>query len=134
MPIVRRGLSVVRIVGIQRSNEANEEFILLQNQGGLRVTLRGTVLVSERVVDQGCLQGACHVFSDEVNIPPGAFVLLRSGFGTPRWTKTKDGAMVYYSFMGRTESVWGCSEVPIHVSAPHHTYIERREFATLRAS
>jgi hypothetical protein len=125
---------MLRIVGVQRSSEASQEFLLLQNQGGLRLNLRGVTVLSDCVVESGRLEGACHVFSDEVTIPPGAFVLLRTGAGQPRWTKTRDGAMVYATFMGRTHGVWCGSDRPVHVSAPHHTYSERREFATLRAS
>jgi len=125
---------MLRIVGVQRSSEANQEFLLLQNQGGLRLNLRGVTVLSDRVVESGRLEGACHVFSDEVSIPPGAFVLLRTGTGEPKWTKTRDGAMVYAAFMGRSHGVWWESDGPVHVSAPHHTYAERREFTTLRAS
>jgi len=118
---------VLRIVGVQKNAFAEQEFVLLQNQGSLRVTLRGHVVLSECAVDSGDLGITAHAFKDEVHIPPGMYVILFSGQGDPRWAKTKDGAMVYYTYMGREASVWHHRPGPFHVLNRVHTYSERRE-------
>src|SRR3954463_5089108 len=118
---------VLRIVGVQKNAFAEQEFVLLQNQGSMRIALRGHVVLSECAVDSGDLGITAHAFKDEVNVPPGMYVILFSGLGTSRWAKTKDGAMVYYSYMGRDASVWNRSAGAIHVLNKIHTYQERRE-------
>jgi hypothetical protein len=118
---------VLRIVGVQKNAFAEQEFVLLQNQGSMRISLRGHVVLSECAVDSGDLGITAHAFKDEVNVPPGMYVILFSGIGTPRWAKTKDGAMVYYSYMRREASVWTRSDGPLHVLNRVHTYQQRRE-------
>jgi hypothetical protein len=118
---------VLRIVGVQKNAFAEQEFVLLQNQGSMRISLRGHVVLSECAVNTGDLGITAHAFKDDVNVPPGMYVILFSGSGVPRWAKTKDGAMVYYSYMGREASVWNRGTGPLHVLNKIHTYAERRE-------
>ena len=118
---------MIRIVGVQKNAFAEQEFVLLQNQGSMRISLRGHVVLSECAVESGDLGVSAHAFKDEVHIPPGMYVILFSGSGTPRWAKTKDGAMVYYSYMGKDAGVWNRSAGPLHVLNRVHTYAERRE-------
>ncbi|HVT10898.1 MAG TPA: hypothetical protein VHE55_01420 [Fimbriimonadaceae bacterium] len=93
----------------------------------MRISLRGHVVLSECAVESGDLGLTAHAFKDDVNIPPGMYVILFSGSGAARWAKTKDGAMVYYTYMGREDSVWQGSSGPLHVLNRVHTYQERRE-------
>lgn len=93
----------------------------------MRISLRGHVVISDCAVEAGDLGLNAHAFKDDINVPPGMYVLLFSGFGKPRWTKTKDGAMVYYTYMGRDASVWDGAQGPLHVLNRIHTYSERRE-------
>lgn len=123
---------MVRIIGIQRSNTPEREFVLLQNQGTLRANLRGHVVMSEGAVEDGDLSFGAHVFKDDELIPAGMYVVLYSGHGEPRWSRTKEGAMVYYTFMNRSRSVWENTQGPLHVLSPHHTYSERAAAVTLR--
>lgn len=118
---------MLRIVGVQRNAFAEQEFVLLQNQGSMRIALRGHVVLSECAVDSGDLGGTAHAFRDDVTIPPGHYVILFSGSGVSRWARTKDGGQVYYTYMGRGDSVWQGSEGPLHVLNRVHTYAERRE-------
>ena len=118
---------MLRIVGVQKNAFAEQEFVLLQNQGSMRISLRGHVVLSECAVDTGDLGITAHAFKDDVNVPPGMYVILFSGSGVPRWAKTKDGAMVYYSYMSREASVWIRGAGPLHVLNKIHTYAERRE-------
>ena len=116
---------MIRIVGLQRSESAAQEFVLLQNQGSMRLSLRGHVVISDSAVDDSNMAQAAHVFSDYVFIPPGMYVLLFSGQGNPRWTRTKDGALVYYCYMNRCSAVWDRSSGPLHILSTQHTFSER---------
>lgn len=123
---------MIRIVGVQRSDSPEREFILLQNQGGLRVNIRGHVIVSDHALDNADLSISAHAFGDDAVIAPGMYVLLFSGQGEPRWNRTKDGAMVFYTYMNRLRSVWNGSSDAIHVLKSQHTYEERHEALQLR--
>ncbi len=123
---------MIRIVGVQRNASAQQEFVLLQNQGSLRLNLRGHMLMSDCTLDGSDLTQYAHLFRDDVLIAPGNFVILYSGIGEPRWAKTKDQQVVYYAYMSRNSSVWEHSTGPMHVLSPHHTYAERREALMLR--
>jgi hypothetical protein len=122
---------VIRIVGVQKNASPSEEFVLLQNQGALRLNLRGHLILSECAID-GSLCNTAHAFSDDVLVPAGMYVCLYSGFGESRWVKTKDGALVYYAFMGRDRAVWRDTIGPLHVLCTQHSYSERREMAGIR--
>jgi len=116
---------VIRIVGIQRSQSAAQEFVLLQNQGSMRLSLRGHMVVSDNAIDASDLTQLAHAFNDDVLIPPGMYVLLFSGRGTPKWARTKDGALVYYAYMHRDYAVWDQCNGPIHVLNTHHSFVDR---------
>jgi hypothetical protein len=118
---------VIRIVGVQKNAVAEQEFVLLQNQGSMRISLRGHVVLSDCAVETGDLGMTAHAFKDDVPVPPGMYVILFSGHGTSRWAKTKDGAQVYYTYMGRDACVWERSTGPLHVLNRIHTYAERRQ-------
>jgi len=123
---------VIRIVGLQRNESAKQEFVLLQNQGSLRMNLRGHLVISEAAIEQSDLSIGAHAFSDEALVPPGMYILLFTGHGSPRWTRTREGALVYYAFMNRDTSVWDRSAGPLHVLCPQHTYTERPPALLLR--
>jgi hypothetical protein len=123
---------VIRIVGVQRSAIPEKEFVLLQNQGSLRLKLRGHVLVSDASLEASDLSLGAHAFSDEELIPPGMFVLLFSGSGTPKWSKTKENQLVYYAYMNRRAPVWENVPGAVHILSTHHTYTERPPALLLR--
>ena len=118
---------MIRIVGVQRSPNPAQEFVLLQNQGGLRLNLRGHVVMGDCEMHRSEHGEFMHVFRDEVQVPPGAFVLLHTGHGEPIWKRTKEQFMVYYTYMERLHSVWDRCEGPTHVLSLQHSFTERRE-------
>lgn len=120
---------MLRILGVQRSETADLEFVLLQNQSSLRVQLKGHVIVSDTVVCSGNPCAGLHVFSDDVMIPAGMYVILYTGTGEARWSRTKDGQHVYHTYMERTQPVWSNEPGPLHILATQHTYQDRREMA-----
>ncbi|CAN5623564.1 hypothetical protein BH11ARM2_BH11ARM2_20520 [soil metagenome] len=116
---------MIRIVGIQRSHFPQDEFVLLQNQGAIRLALRGHLLMTEEAIGRLSEKAAVHSFSDEAYIPAGAYVILKSGYGDPRWARTKDGALIYYAFAGREERLWPETSGPLHILNTQHSYVER---------
>ena len=124
---------MIRIVGVQRNISAQAEFVLLQNQGGLRLSLRGHVLMSDCTLDRQDGAQTIHIFRDDMMVAPGNYVILFTGSGEARWAKTKDQQLIFYTYMGREEPVWENCSGPLHVLCPHHTYAERREAILLRS-
>ena len=114
---------MVRIVGLQRSEDVHSEFVLLQNQGSLRANLRGLTLLA------GCTVGtdrpALYVFPDDVEVAPGNFVLLKSSPCPGRWCLTSDGQRVFYTGMGRSDVFWSKFRGEVHVLGIQHTFCER---------
>jgi hypothetical protein len=123
---------LIRIVGVQRSAIPEKEFVLLQNQGSLRLRLRGHVLVSDASFEASDLSLGSHAFADEELIPPGMFVLLFTGSGTPKWAKTKENQLVYYAYMNKRNAVWEGVPGAVHILSTHHTYTERPPALLLR--
>jgi hypothetical protein len=123
---------LIRIVGVQRSHFPAEEFVLLQNQGSMRICLRGHLILSENGVESGECAGNVHIFSEDALIPAGMYVLLYTGEGVSRWAKTKEGSLVYYTFMNKEESIWHNSEAPLHLLSTQHSFTERRDAMLLR--
>jgi hypothetical protein len=118
---------MLRIIGLQRANQAEQEFILLQNQGSMRVTLRGHALLGESAYIHGDLAGNSYAFAEDVQVPPGQYVILFTGTGISRWAKTKDNHVIYHVYMGRRAPIWTDTSLPIHLLAPQHSYTERAE-------
>jgi hypothetical protein len=122
---------MIRIVGLNRNENPMQEFLLLQNQGSLRQNIRGLAVVAEASIDDGARANGVHLFAESELIPAGCFILLRTGVGIPRWTKTKDGQLIYNAYIGRDESLWINISGPIHVLTPQHTWVERKEHVTV---
>jgi len=121
---------MIRIVGVQRCAESKGEFVLLQNQGAMRLVLRGHVLMAEEAFDHSPSH-AVHVFVDEVKIGPGQFVLLRSCSGEPHWSTTKEGHHVYHTFANSDRPIWSATQGTLHLLGVQHTFTERREPALM---
>jgi hypothetical protein len=117
---------VIRIVGVQRSESPDEEFVLFQNQGTLRETLRGHVVLSEMALECVDHLELSHVFRDEEQVPSGMYVILYTGHGKPRWGRTKDSALVYFAYMERDESVWTKCPGPLHLLVRQHSFTNRQ--------
>ena len=113
---------MLRIVGIQRSENSLEEFVLLQNHSSMRMRLRGHILMSEAYLSHYALD-SIYAFTDEEMIHPGAFVILHSGSGINRWAKTKQGSMVYMCYVGSRAPLW-CAAGRLQILSTQHTYEE----------
>ena len=116
---------MIRIVGVQKSDNIGQEFILLQNQGSMRVHLKGHAVIADAALVEGASSPAVHLFSDEIDVMPGQFVLLRTCPGSGHWSITNEGQRVYYTHMERLNPVWHRFPGPFHILAPQHTFCER---------
>lgn len=114
---------MVRIVGVQRSEDIHREFVLLQNQGSLRANLRGLTLLAGCTV--GADQPVLYVFPDDVDVAPGNFVLLKTSVCPGKWCLTSDGQRVFYTGMGKSEPFWSCWKGEVHLLGIQHTFCER---------
>lgn len=122
---------MLRIVGINRHPEVEREFVLLQNQGGLRVNLRGHIVMAEACVNEGEPLDCLHILTEDVVIPPGAFVILYTGVGESKWTRTKDQSLAYYCHIGKEQSIWDRRPGAIHVLSIQHSYQTRQQPLTV---
>lgn len=122
---------MIRIVGVQKSDQLGQEFMLLQNQGSMRVGLKGHIVMANEVLTCSAGAAAMHVFVDDIDVMPGQYVLLRSCPGSARWTVTKEGQRVHNSYMDRLNPVWARFEGPFHILAPQHTYCDKFSEAIL---
>lgn len=117
---------MIRIVGIERNPDAQSEFILLQNQGHMRAHLRGHAIIADKCLSDDCAVPAVHFFTEDEYVQPGCFVLLKTGHCDAKWTRTKDGGLLYQATMGRSRSVWDKVSGTIHVLNVQHSYCERQ--------
>ncbi|MBS1707777.1 MAG: hypothetical protein JSS65_03545 [Armatimonadetes bacterium] len=115
---------MVRIVGVQRSLDVAQEFILLQNQGAMRVCLRGHAVMAESALGTDS-PAAAFVIPDVIDLMPGQYALVRTGRGRAKWSHTEDGLHIYYTYMGRDLPIWAGQEGPFHLLAPQHSYCDQ---------
>jgi len=123
---------MLRIVGIKRSETPDLEFVLLQNQGSIRVKLKGHAIVEESKSEEA--GPAMYLFAETECIPPGNFVLLKSGIGESKWGLSKDGSRVYFTYAGGNQTLWSCLEGSLHLLGTQHTFVERKDRATILSS
>ncbi|MBL8088214.1 MAG: hypothetical protein JNM85_09125 [Chthonomonas sp.] len=114
---------MIRIVGVQRSDQVEGEFVLLQNQGAMRQHLRGHLVLSELAYEG---QAGSHLFNDDVHIGPSQFVMLKSGAGRSGWRQSRDGQLMYIAFAGQCQRIWGPECRAVHVLHVQHSYCERQ--------
>jgi hypothetical protein len=121
---------MLRIAGIQRHADPDQEFVLLKNQGLLKVNLRGHMIADENAFSGARLSERVFVFSEEVILPPGAYAMVVTGKGESGWGRSTDGSLVYYAFWRKREPVWTDESSPIHVLGVLHSKPSTLQWAT----
>lgn len=116
---------MIRIVGLQKNSDPTQEFILLQNQGGMRIDLRGHALVAESTIENSAGLQDVHVIRESVSLHPGQYALIRSCSCAAKWCHKNEGYSVFYLGLGRTISIWNETSGGVHILAPQHTFVER---------
>lgn len=117
---------MLRIVGVQRSQEPKSEFVLLQNQGILKVQLRGHLVVDEHTLMSSGNERQ-FAFTDDEMIPAGCYVLLLTGEGINGWRLSADGSHVYHVYWNRKAPVWLHDSGTVHLLNVVHTNRPRAE-------
>lgn len=124
---------MLRIVGVERNEDPQREFVLLHNQGVFKINLRGHLLLDDSAfLDSGeIVLDRAYAFSEEVCIPPSCYVMLVTGRGENRWRKSADGSLVYTVFWGKSRSVWLHREGPLHLLGVTHSQPPRLQWASV---
>lgn len=117
---------MLRILAVQRSDDPQREYVLLQNHGSLRVSLKGHVITDESGLER-CEKERMFVFADDAQIPAMAYVLLVSGSGKNGWYQDNDARPVYCAYWNRPAAVWEDASEPIHLLHVIHTNRPRTE-------
>ncbi len=116
---------MLRIVGMQKSPNPENEFVLIQNQGSMRVRLKGhALLMAPCSQNQAEQQVSFFALLSEEKIFPGGFVLVSSGMGRDGYAKTVDGSQIVRIFCNQSQSLWSRFEGELSILAPQHTFSE----------
>lgn len=116
---------MIRIVGVQPNENIGQEFVLLQNQGNMRINLRGYALIADsNLSDPPGLQNV-FVINEDISIPPGHHAAIRTGSGTSDWCHKHDGYHVYHFFLGRNTPIWE-PETTVHLLTPTHKFATKK--------
>lgn len=117
---------MLRIMAVQRSDDPQREYVLLQNHGSLRLALKGHVLADDIGLEQRD-RDRMFVFSDDAQIPAMAYVLLVTGTGKAGWYQDSDARPVYCVYWNKSQPVWSCAQDAIHLLNVIHTNKPRSE-------
>ncbi len=116
---------MLRIVGIERNIDAMQEFVLLQNQGTMRINLRGHGVIADEVIDVCGAAPGLFLFNEDVFIPSGVYVFLATGPTEARWQRNRDGVHIYRTSMQRTQAIWQHVPGTLHVVQVQHSFCEK---------
>lgn len=107
---------MLKIVEVHAAAGAQSEYIVLQNQGLMTVSLKGWALCTDAYLsgDAQQMAGQMFVFLDDVAIKPYTRIVLFTGRGENGWVPTVDGRQAYCAYWGRAERVWAHTE-NVHV-------------------
>jgi len=89
-------------------------------------------VVSESAFEGAHLCDVSHIFTDDVFIAPGGYVVLYTGQGSAGFRRSKDGTNLYHTYIGSEEPIWSRCSLPVHILNKQHSYIERGEPLLLR--
>lgn len=104
---------MLRIIGVDPGTGHDDEAVLLQNQGALKVYLAGYTILA--VGGEAGTGRVWHVFREEAVIPPRGYVLLRTAVGVPCAAHTRDGHEVFldYACSEETLNSWGVDSLRV---------------------
>ncbi len=107
---------MLKIIEVHPALNSQGEYIVLQNQGLVTVSLRGWALCTDAYLDGDPLRMAqeMYVFRDEVAIKPYTRVVLFTGNGEDEWVPTIDGRQAYCAYWNRRDCLWS-SAAHVHL-------------------
>ncbi len=102
---------MLKIVELHTSKSAQGEYVVLQNQGLITVSLRGWAVCTEAYLDGNIrdMSDAMFIFREDIAIKPYTYVVLFSGKGRNDWKPTVDGRQAYCAYWNKHCAVWGKS-------------------------
>jgi hypothetical protein len=102
---------MLKIVDIHVASSVQGEYVVLENQGLVTLSLRGWALCTDAYFNGTALQMAdeMYIFREDIQVKPFVRVVLFSKPGQDGWVPTVDGKQAYCAFWGRSERVWAKS-------------------------
>lgn len=99
---------MLKVVDVHLSDEVRGEYLVLQNQGLVTVTLRGWAVCTEAFLsgDLGQVADALYIFREEIGVKPYTKIVLFTGEGEDGWVPTTDGRQAYCAYWGRSQRIW----------------------------
>jgi hypothetical protein len=112
---------MLKIVEVHAASGVRGEYVVLQNQGLVTVSLRGWALCTEAYLNGSPEERAdsMYVFRDDIPIGPYTRVVLFTGNGEDGWVPTVDGRQAFCAYWNRQERVWtyASQAYVLHLSA-----------------
>lgn len=107
---------MLKIIEVHPATNTQGEYIVLQNQGLVTVSLRGWALCTDAYLEADTARMAqeMYVFREEVPIKPYTRVVLFTGSGEDEWVPTIDGRQAYCAYWNRRDRLWS-SAAHIHL-------------------
>ncbi len=99
---------MLKIVDIHAAAGVQGEYVVLENQGLVTVSLRGWALCTDAYLggDAAQLAAEMYIFREDIPIKPYTRIVLFTGSGQDGWVPTVDGRQAYCAYWGRSERVW----------------------------
>ena len=96
---------MLKIIEVHPATNTQGEYIVLQNQGLVTVSLRGWALCTDAYLesDPARMAQEMYVFREEVPIKPYTRVVLFTGNGEDEWVPTIDGRQAYCAYWNRRD-------------------------------
>ncbi len=107
---------MLKILEVHAASGGRGEYVALQNQGLMTLSLRGWALCTDAYLNGSAAQivSEMYIFRDEIPLKPYTRVVLFTGRGEDGWVPTIDGKQAYCAYWGRDEGVWTRSD-NVHV-------------------
>lgn len=99
---------MLKIVDVHRAQHVAGEYVVLQNQGLMTVTLQGWALCTAAYLGGDPVSAAreMFIFTQDVPIKPYTRVVLFTGDGVEGWQPTNDGKQAYVAYWRKRDPVW----------------------------
>ncbi len=121
-----------RIVSVETSDHARQEFVVIRNHSYRFLNLKGWAITDETFYDgdPGEISRRIYVFREDLRVQPGGYVALCTGVGVNHWNRAENGAPVYIVYWNRPAPVWSpqCRLMLLQVAtvAPRGALIHQR--------
>ena len=107
---------MLKIIEVHPAPRPEAEYVVLQNEGLVSLTLCGWALCSEMVftADPCDWSSSFYMFDQDADIRPYTRVVLFTGVGEDGWAPTIDGRQAFLAHWNRKQPVWKHAQT-IHI-------------------